>query len=157
MADGAGEGTAAVTTPTAPAEPAGGGAPATAPTSPAPATPGEGGSGQAASTTAPAPAGGKEPPQFPWSEHRKLKNQLERYERDLNERNERLKAVETERQTWQQSQQGLAQNEQVARQLHETQKANEFWEDWAADNPEVPGIRARKTFEDEVKKWCEIF
>jgi len=55
------------------------------------------------------PPASKEPPQFPWSEHRKLKNQLERYERDLNDRQERLKALETERISWQQNQQALSQ------------------------------------------------
>src|SRR5947207_5638744 len=109
MAEGAG--TEPTTSPTPPAEPAGGGAaPSAAPPTPAP--PPSGGDSPpatAAPGTAAQPPTSKEPPQFPWSEHRKLKNQLERYERDLNDRNERLKAVEAERASWQQNQQALAQ------------------------------------------------
>src|SRR5438552_2928825 len=112
MADAAGQGTEPVGTPTPPAEPAGpsgGAAPGAAPAPPSPAPSGGAETPPAAASPGTSPAGPKEPPQFPWSEHRKLKNQLERAERELTAREERLKAAEAERGSWQQQQQALAQ------------------------------------------------
>src|SRR5438034_11077664 len=84
------------------------GTPAPEPSAPPSSAPAPATQPPAPTEAKPAEQAPKEPPSFPWSEHRKLKNERDRTQGELASAREQLKQYEAQKAQWEQAQ-GLQQ------------------------------------------------